>query len=83
MVGQARQRVQQLDEQLVGLRIDFEATRVAAQSAQSAAMRAQASAAEAAAAAAVATQALGKSTAAPPPSQKLQVEDEEGFIYYY
>ncbi|XP_031336230.1 uncharacterized protein LOC116165709 [Photinus pyralis] len=52
MVGAAQQRVDALAEQLHGVRLDFEATQVAAQKAQFAAMQAQNNAAKAAAAAA-------------------------------
>ncbi|CAK1593641.1 unnamed protein product [Parnassius mnemosyne] len=54
MVGAARQRLQTLQEQLHGVRIDFEATQGAARKAQAAAQQAQANAAEAAAKAAAA-----------------------------
>ncbi|XP_047537537.1 tol-Pal system protein TolA-like isoform X1 [Vanessa atalanta] len=54
MVGAARQRLQTLQEQLKGVRIDFEATQSAARKAQAAAQQAQANAAEAAAKAAAA-----------------------------
>ncbi|CAF4840633.1 unnamed protein product [Pieris macdunnoughi] len=55
MVGAARQRLQTLQEQLKGVRIDFEATQAAARKAQAAAQQAQANAAEAAAKAAAAS----------------------------
>lgn len=58
MVGAAKQRVNQIQEQLVGIRIDFEATQEAANKAMASAQAAQASAAAAAAEAAA---------AAPPP----------------
>ncbi|XP_059058782.1 uncharacterized abhydrolase domain-containing protein DDB_G0269086-like [Achroia grisella] len=54
MVGAARQRLQTLQEQLHGVRIDFEATQSAARKAQAAAQQAQANAAAAAAKAAAA-----------------------------
>ncbi|CAG9793529.1 unnamed protein product [Diatraea saccharalis] len=54
MVGAARQRLHTLQEQLKGVRIDFEATQAAARKAQAAAQAAQANAAEAAAKAAAA-----------------------------
>ncbi|XP_052744472.1 uncharacterized abhydrolase domain-containing protein DDB_G0269086 isoform X2 [Bicyclus anynana] len=60
MVGAARQRLQTLQEQLKGVRIDFEATQAAARKAQAAAQQAQANAAEAAAKAAAAGLAAGQ-----------------------
>ncbi|XP_026332113.1 uncharacterized protein LOC113239356 [Hyposmocoma kahamanoa] len=54
MVGAARQRLHTLQEQLHGVRIDFEATQTAARKAQAAAQQAQANAAAAAAKAAAA-----------------------------
>ncbi|XP_045454564.1 uncharacterized abhydrolase domain-containing protein DDB_G0269086-like [Melitaea cinxia] len=60
MVGAARQRLQTLQEQLKGVRIDFEATQAAARKAQAAAQQAQANAAEAAAKAAAAGLAQNK-----------------------
>ncbi|XP_064215523.1 PE-PGRS family protein PE_PGRS8 isoform X3 [Tribolium castaneum] len=65
MVGSAKQRVDQLSKQLASVRIDFEATRAAAQKAQAAA---QAAAANAAAAAAAAAADLAKSAPSPAPS---------------
>ncbi|KAH0819331.1 hypothetical protein GEV33_003459 [Tenebrio molitor] len=64
MVGSAKQRVEQLSKQLASVRVDFEATRAAAQKAQAAA---QAAAANAAAAAAAAAADLAKSAPPPPP----------------
>ncbi|XP_061379929.1 tol-Pal system protein TolA-like isoform X1 [Danaus plexippus] len=60
MVGAARQRLSTLQEQLKGVRIDFEATQAAARKAQAAAQQAQANAAEAAAKAAAAGLAANK-----------------------
>lgn len=85
MVGSAKQRLMSINEQLIGIRIDFDATQLAAQKAMMSAQQAQASAAEAAAAAAAAQAQQPPAKPAGDGAHQSYTADEDAYVsnYFY